>query len=475
MPARTRRQVLLAALATCTLALAFAAVRAGADDAPPRAGGAVRGPVTPVLSPRRVAALLVAPVADRNLRAELDAVISASPPTTCLTVSVGGRVLYEHNPAQALVPASTQKLVTATAAMAELGAETRLRTRVMAAAEPTDGVVRGDLFLVGGGDPLLATEPYVARFANQPQIHTSLEALADAVAEAGVRRVEGSVVGDEGRYDSDRYPDVWPDRFVTQNQSGPLSALAVNDGFTAWPPAQEPGAEEETPALDPPSAAAEELRELLVARGISVEGGGAAGRAPAGAVEIAGIDSPPIADIVRQMLTESDNQTAELLVKELGRARGAGPTTAAGVDVVTEAMERLGLAAAGTGATDGSGLAASNATSCTLLMEVLDRAGPRSALADGLAVAGETGTLAQRFDDSAAKGRLRGKTGTLLDVTALAGFANARQGPVLTFAYVANGAEVTEALLELQEALGENLVAYPQGPPIAELGPGPIG
>jgi D-alanyl-D-alanine carboxypeptidase/D-alanyl-D-alanine-endopeptidase (penicillin-binding protein 4) len=474
MAARTRRHVVLGVLALLTLVLAVAAVRTGADHDSPRAGGAVGGPVTPVLSPRRVPALLAAPVADRMLRAELDAVIAASPPATCLTVSVGGRVIYEHNPELALVPASTQKLVTATAAMAELGADTQLRTRVMAAAEPTDGVIDGDLFLVGGGDPLLATEPYVAHFANQPQIHTSLEALADAVADAGVERVQGRVVGDEGRYDSDRYPGTWPDRFAAQNQSGPLSALTVNDSFTAWPPVQEPGAEEETPALDPPRYAAEQLRDLLVDRGITVAGTAAAGRAPANASEVAGIDSPPMADIVREMLTESDNQTAELLVKELGRAKGAGPTTAAGVQVVTAAMRRLGLAAGGTGAADGSGLADSNATSCALLMDVLDRAGPTSALADGLAVAGETGTLAQRFDDSAAKGRLRGKTGTLLDVTALTGFADARQGPVLTFAYVANDARVTDALLELQEALGDDLVAYPQGPPITELGPRPI-
>lgn len=474
MPARTRRHVVLGVLAVLTLVLTVAAVRAGADGQPAGVGGPVQGPVTPVLSPRRVPALLAAPVADRNLRSELDAVIAASPPATCLTVSVGGRVLYQHNPEVALIPASTQKLVTATAAMAELGAGTRLRTRVMATADPTDGVVRGDLFLVGGGDPLLATRPYVAHFANQPQIHTSLEALAAAVVDAGVERVEGGVVGDEGRYDSDRYPDTWPDRFAAQNQSGPLSALTVNDGFTAWPPVQAPGAEEETPAADPPRFAADQLRELLVARGISVEGGAEAGRAPAAAIEITGIDSPPIADIVREMLTESDNQTSELLVKELGRQKGTGPTTAAGVEVVTATMRRLDLAADGTGATDGSGLAGTNATSCALLMNVLDRAGPASALADGLAVAGETGTLAERFGDSAAKGRLRGKTGTLLDVTALAGFAEAVQGPVLTFAYVANGAEVTAALLELQEALGDDLVAYPQGPTIDELGPRPV-
>ncbi|MEJ7584012.1 MAG: D-alanyl-D-alanine carboxypeptidase/D-alanyl-D-alanine-endopeptidase [Acidimicrobiales bacterium] len=465
MRPRQRRFVVPSLFALLALVLGWAAVRAGGDRDLPAAGRPTKPPLTPVLSARRVAAFLAAPAADTALQGELAQIVAQSPEATCLTVSVGGRVVYQHNPDVGLVPASAQKLVTATAALAELDPEGRLRTRVLAASAPSDGVVPGDLWMVGGGDPLLATKPYLDHFEHQPQVHTSLEALADAVKAAGVTRVQGRIVGDDSRYDRDRYPDAWPQRYLDQNQSGPLSALSVNDGYTTWPARQMEGAEEETAATDPPAHAAATLQDLLGERGVTVEGTAASGQAPEEVVEIARVDSRPMRAIVGQMLNESDNQTAELLVKELGRKRGDGPTTDAGVAVVAESMRRLGLTRTGTGPTDGSGLDEGNRTTCALLMHVLDRAGPTSLIGESLAVAGETGTLAERFATSAAKGRLRAKTGTLNTVTALAGFATARQGPVLTFAYVANGQTISDPFLALQEAMGDDLVAYPQGPP----------
>lgn len=472
MQPRQRRFLLPTVLAAVAVLTGALAVRAGRDTATAAVTGAQTGPTTPVLSARRVAPYLVAPIADAKLQLELAQVVQQSPGATCLTVSVGGRLIYQHNPDLPLIPASTEKLVTATAALAELGPKTRLRTNVVSASGVEGGTIRGDLFLVGGGDPVLATDPYVAHFASQPQIRTSLEKLADSVKAAGVTVVEGRVVGDESRYDSDRYPDSWPQRYADQSQSGPLTALSVNDGFAAWPDQQtREGTVESTAATNPPQYAAEQFRTLLQARGIAVSGGVAVGTAPADAKNIAHIDSPPMSQVVNELLTESDNQTAELLVKELGRAKGGAPTTAEGVKVVTRAMERLGLARDGTGATDGSGLDEGNRTSCRLLMNVLDRGGPSSVLGKSLAVAGKTGTLADRFLGRAATGRLRAKTGTLNTVTALTGFVNATQGPVLTFAYVANGEYVSDSLLKLQEAMGDDLVAYPQGPPLRAVGP----
>jgi D-alanyl-D-alanine carboxypeptidase/D-alanyl-D-alanine-endopeptidase (penicillin-binding protein 4) len=472
MQPRQRRFIVPSVLAVIALALGWLAVQEGSGTPTAAAGRTKAGPTTPVLSVRRVAPYLVAPIADAALRSQLDEVVAASPGSTCLTVSVGGRVLYEHAPDEALTPASTQKLVTAVAALSVLGRDTRYRTRVVAPAEPSDGVVEGDLFLVGGGDPLLATAPYAEHFRNQPQVRTSLEELADRIVGAGVRQVTGALLGDETRYDADRYPDTWPERYAEQSQVGPLSALSVNDGFEAWPERQtREGTVESTPTADPPAYAAQQLLGLLQARGVTVGGGAGTGTAPAEAAEIAHIDSAPMTKVVDQLVTESDNQTAELLVKEMGREKGDGPTTAAGVTVVTDEMERLGLARPGTHAADGSGLDETNAVSCRLLMNILDRGGPEGLVADGLAIAGKTGTLADRFLDSPARERLRAKTGTLNTVTALTGFVHASQGPVLTFAYIANGEYVNDALLELQEELGADLVAYPQGPPLASVGP----
>ena len=474
MQPKQRRFVIPAVFAVVALVLGWAAVQEGSGTPTATAAGAEAPAraVTPLLSARRLAPYLVAPIADAALRAQLDEVVAASPEATCLTVSVGGRLIYEHNPDMALVPASTEKLVTAVAALSVLGRDTTFTTRVVAADEPSDGVVDGDLFLVGGGDPLLATAPYAEHFRNQPQIRTSMEELADRVVAAGVRQVNGRLLGDESRYDSDRYPDTWPERYAEQSQVGPLTALSVNDGFSDWPDQQtREGTVESTPSADPPTYAAGQLAELLQARGVTVRGGAGAGTAPGEATEIATIESGPMTKVVDQLVTESDNQTAELLVKEMGRKDGGTPTTAAGVAAVTAEMEELGLARPGTRAADGSGLDEDNAASCRLLMNILDQGGPDGLIADGLAIAGKTGTLAGRFLDSPARERLRAKTGTLNTVTALTGFVHATQGPVLTFAYIANGEYVNSELLGLQEDLGSDLVVYPTGPPLKTVGP----
>jgi D-alanyl-D-alanine carboxypeptidase/D-alanyl-D-alanine-endopeptidase (penicillin-binding protein 4) len=473
MQPKQRRFFVPTVLAVIALLLFWAAAQAGSGV--PAAEGSSRppkGPTTPLLSARRLAPYLVAPIADSALHDQLDEVVADSPSDTCLTVSVGGRVLYEHHPDAPMTPASTEKLVTSVAALDVLGQDTRFRTRVVATGEPSDGVIDGDLFLVGGGDPLLATKGYAEHFRNQPQIRTSLEDLADRVVKAGVHQVKGRVVGDESRYDSDRYPDAWPARYAEQSQVGPLSALSVNDAFQSWPEHQSrEGTVESTPAADPPVYAAQQLIDLLRARGVTVSGGAAAGTAPKDAEQIAAIDSVPMRKVVDQLVTESDNQTAELLVKEMGRKAGGAPTTAAGVAVVTRTMEKLHLARPGTHAADGSGLDEHNRVSCRLLMNILDQGGPKGVLASGLAIAGKTGTLADRFLESPARERLRAKTGTLNTVTALTGFVNAQQGPVLTFAYIANGEYVNDQLLKLQETLGGDLVVYPQGPALKAVGP----
>src|SRR3546814_6396768 len=118
----------------------------------------------------------------------------------------------EANDEATVVPASLTKLLTAAAALEGLGADARLRTEVRAAAPPVDGVVAGDLWLVGGGDPVLGTDVWASQMDSSPPPHTSLDVLADRVVAAGVRRVEGRVVGDESCYDAERYVDTWPAR-----------------------------------------------------------------------------------------------------------------------------------------------------------------------------------------------------------------------------------------------------------------------
>jgi serine-type D-Ala-D-Ala carboxypeptidase/endopeptidase (penicillin-binding protein 4) len=356
----------------------------------------------------------------------------------------------------------------------ELGPDHRFRTAVLAGAEVLDGVLVGDLAMVGGGDPVLHSADYVARYPRQPRLHTDLGALADAVTAAGLRRVEGAVVGDERRYDRERYVASWPGRYISQNQSGPLSALSVNDGFARYPTSPEdPGPL--VPAADPAANAAAVLTRLLRERGIEVAGEARSGDAPDGASELASIESPPVVDIVRQLLAESDNETGELLLKELGLLRGGQGSTGAGATALDAVLRDAGIAVDAAVMADGSGLSLENRVTCRLLIELLARPDTGPAMVDALAVAAQTGTLADRFGGSDLDGRLRGKTGSLNSVAALAGVVEDDDG-TLTFAYVANGiggGVVPPEAVGAQGALAELLIAHPRFPELDLLGPRP--
>lgn len=392
------------------------------------------------------------PSAPPGLVGALAATWQLTPQTSCLMVTDGRQVVFERNPDSAVVPASTMKLLTATAVLERLDPSSRLSTTVVATAPPdAAGVVNGDVWVVGGGDPVLGTQEYREHFRRQPRLVTPLEQLADRIAAAGVRRVTGRLLGDDGRYDRQRYVATWPSRYVADDETGPLSALSVNDGFERWSPSTEAFA-------DPAAGAASVLSELLRQRGVQVDGGPGSGAVPSGTVEITSLASPTIAELVASMLLDSDNNTAELLVRELGlRVRGSGSTDA-GRQVAVDTLRGLGLPMDGTVVADGSGLDPGNRVTCRLLVATL---ASRPALDRGLPIAAQTGTLYKRFLATPVAGRLRAKTGSIRSVASLAGFAMGANGRTMTFAYVQNGVAARQGM-ELQDRLGHDLVLSPQ-------------
>ncbi len=216
------------------------------------------------------------------------------------------------------------------------------------------------------------------------------------------------------------------------------------------------------------------LTTLLRARGVTV-GGTGTGRAPAATTLVASIDSPPLAEVVGAVLQHSDNMGAEMLVKELGVRFGGGGSTAAGLAVIRDHLAASGAPLAGVATVDGSGLDRSDHLTCQLLQQVLATAGDDSELARGLPVAGRNGTLYKRFLGTPAVGKVRAKTGSLLGVAALTGFAggagtDAGAGS-LRFSLLANELPSEAAGLRLQDNVVDVLAAYPQAPPADAIGP----
>src|SRR5205823_4400045 len=286
-----------------------------------------------------------------------------------------GRAVFTRNAATALAPASTEKLPVTYAALALLGAGFRIETDVLGEGEQVGSVWRGDLVLQGHGDPTLSTE--------------GLRRLATQLQAAGLRRVSGSIVGDESWFDSRRTAPGWKPSFYI-DESPPLSALVVDRARYAGHVSR-----------DPALAAGLLFRDALRAAGISVGGQVVTGRADPNAFPLAFTDSPTLGAIVRFMDRESDNFTAEVLLKELGAVSAGSGTTAAGAEVVTRQLAAANVPLGGVRIVDGSGLSLLDRLTVAALVGTLQAAWAdqrvRAPLLAALPVAGVNGTLEDRM------------------------------------------------------------------------------
>jgi D-alanyl-D-alanine carboxypeptidase/D-alanyl-D-alanine-endopeptidase (penicillin-binding protein 4) len=426
------------------------------------AAGPVAPPLaTPVFSPRRAPTLFTAEAAKARVQRDLAAAVA--PYDACVAVDDPSGPLVRIGTDRALAPASTLKLATAVAALDVLGPDHRFVTRAV-----VDDA--GRLVVVGGGDPLLATPAYEAQLRASPRTAgapaTSLDRLAADIAATGTRRFTGIVV-DDSRHDTMRFLPAWKPSYADDGEIGALGALTVDAGFAD--PVQR------TPAPDPAVLGGTRLAELLEARGVEIAGGVQRGAVPAGATELARAESAPLSDVVVEMLSASDNYTAEQVLRELAvdAANGAPATSVLGIGTAAESLTRLGVPLDGTIAHDGSGLSPDDRMRCGTLLALVALAGrPQFAAVDkGLAVAGRSGTLALRFRGDPLEAKLRGKTGSIAGVVGLAGVVDDSEH--LRFAFVANGDFSEVAGMELQAAVAHVVADYPQPVDASTLVPPP--
>lgn len=338
------------------------------------------------------------------------------------------------------IPASTTKLLTTTAALEVLGPDHVFETTVVQDRP-------GRVVLVGGGDPLLGRVPEPDAWPERADV-TSL-ARATAAALPGRRPVR--IGYDDSLFSGPAVNPHWPADYVPGGVVSPITALWVDQGR------EEDGFGR---VADPSAAAAQAFADALDRFGVEVKGRPAPVRADGGE-ELTSASSAPLSQIAERVLDLSDNEGAEVLARHVGLAVSGTGSSAAGTRDVLATLRDLDVDTDGARVHDGSGLSRENRLGSATLVDVLQVAASPDqddlrASVTGLPVAGFTGSLAFRFEDSPAQGRsrVRAKTGTLSGVSGLAGVVTDAAGTPLAFALLADRVALPDTL-DAREALDD--------------------
>jgi D-alanyl-D-alanine carboxypeptidase/D-alanyl-D-alanine-endopeptidase (penicillin-binding protein 4) len=452
----------------------------------------------PQTLPQELAAIFGAPEFDRALWS-----VAVRPLSS-------GENLFALNAEKLVMPASTMKVLTAAAAVEGLGWDYRFETRLASLAAVESGILRGDLIIVGGGDPTISerTEPGVLR------------TMARQLRDAGITAIEGRVIGHDDRFEDKAFGDGWTLDNLPYGYAAPVSALQYNDGaidlvITAGSAAGQPvriqprpegsGLQIEnllvtvgptgtgmmtlervpgsqrllvrgqipagsapfarTASVDNPTAFfAAAFRGALVGEGIGVTGEAIdADDLPSkpditAARTIVSRRSAPLSEIIASMMRVSQNQYAEILLRELGvtgagGAAGAGSapgaggapgagTVEAGKRRVRQLLAALGIPEDSYAMADASGMSRYNYVTADALVRLLqlfyERPAEASVFPGTLPTAGREGTLVRRLVGTPAEGRVRAKSGSVDNVRALCGYVDAADGRTLVFSMIAN-------------------------------------
>jgi D-alanyl-D-alanine carboxypeptidase/D-alanyl-D-alanine-endopeptidase (penicillin-binding protein 4) len=398
-----------------------------------------------------------------------------------------GRIIYERNSRQAFIPASNMKLVVSAAALELLGPDFVMKTSLCISGNVTsDGKLVGNLYLVGGGDPLLKS--------------SDLYGMVIKLKQAGIKLIEGNIVGDDTLFDDVRLGPNWCWDDEPYYYAAQISALNLNKNVvdiwvrpadkvgepacvTINPPTKyltvvnecktskagseksitidrvhgqnivrirgvipldyNPTSAEEAITVDNPTLyACHILANMLLSEGIQIKGKTVVGKCPStGVREIAVHHSLPLSQIIAFMNKASDNLIAECLLKTLGaRFKGQG-TTEAGREVVLEFLKQIGLDMSAVGMVDGSGLSRQNLISpgnLVLLLKHMFRHRYKEVFISSLAVGGVDGTLKNRMKGTICEGNVKAKTGYLNRVSTISGFLTTKSGEPLVFSIMMN-------------------------------------
>ena len=441
-PARWRRSTHLligvAVLAAVVLVVALAAVLAN--------GGATRSARAVAATPSPATARpAVVPVADTAPKPTLTGLAAAlrqplaNPDLGALTGRVTDALtntqLWEQGSSVPMLPASTNKVLTAGAALLTLDHDARQTTTVVAADQSRQP---GVVVLVGGGDPTLSSAPPGSEtlYRNAARISD----LAQQVRGSGIKVTAIQV--DASAFSGPSLAPGWDPADILGGDIAPIEAVMVDAGRIQ--PLTPESVRSVTPALDAGQALAQAL-------GVDPKAVTMATVPMRDGRQLASVQSAPLIDRLNEMMNHSDNVMAECIAREVAVAMGKPASFGGAVDAVTSRLSAAGVDMAGARLMDSSGLSVDDRLTAKTLDEVIATAAGTSQptmrpLLDLLPIAGGSGTLSDRFVDDQtadAAGWLRAKTGSLTAINTLAGIVTDVGGRVLTFSLMSNNAGPT--------------------------------
>jgi len=369
------------------------------------------------------------PVTDATVRAVVDSLVAA-PAWRRAQVGIvvaevaSGRVIAQHNADALLIPASNQKLVTAAVALTALGPDFRFHTVLGADAPIRDGVLEGDLVVVGSGDP-----SYSDRVRGSAR--AALDSLATALQQRGIRHIRGTLRAGPSVFVDAPLGSGWAWDDLGAAYSAAVGDLMYEDRYAAAQVLV--GSDSLTRARSSDRVAfLDALAAVLTARGMLGADSVASTRSgtpPADTLVLAA--SPPLAQLLPHFLKPSQNQHGELWLKTLGRVHTGVGRADSGRVVVARQLAAWGIDPDAVIVRDGSGLSRHNLLTPAALVTLLRvmAVSPHADLyRNALPLAGTDGTLAQRLRGTAAAGRVAAKTGSLDRVRALSGYVTDARG-----------------------------------------------
>ncbi len=374
-------------------------------------------------TPDRLAATIAPLVADPNLGAL----------TGRITDAITGAQLWSQGADVPMQPASTNKVLTAAAALLTLDRDARLTTRVMTTGQP------GVVVLKGGGDPTLSAAPKGQ--ATWYRDAARISDLAEQVRRSGTKATTVQV--DISSYSGPTMAPGWDPADIDGGDIAPMESVMLDCGRTQ--PVSVESRRSTTPALDAGRALAVALKvdpATVTVLPAGLRGG----------QEIASVQSPPLMERLREMMNASDNVMAESIGREVAAQMKRPQSFDGAVHAVLGQLDKAKIDTGGSRLLDSSGLSIDDRLTAETLDEVVNSAAGSAQpklrpLVDLLPIAGGSGTLSNRYLDTdagrAAAGYLRAKTGSLTATNALAGIVTDASGRVMTFAFISNNAGPT--------------------------------